>query len=322
MSISFARHTTWFKSILIIAGIYHILWGISVIFFPCFWFDLCALSHPNYLQIWQVVGLYEMIFGVGFLIVSSNPLRHWRVVFMAFFTKLFIIAGFTYFYLKGEEPAVIFNMILSNHIIWLIPFGIILYNAYRHQYLLDNEIIHLNNLKTEELLDFYETNHHDSLKELSFKQPIMLVFLRYFGCTFCKETLWILEKLQSKIESKGTKIVLVHLHTEMEAAAEFKKYHLEDLDRISDPESMLYKGFHLRRGTLSQVLGFKVWWRGIYLWLTKGAFLSPPGDADVFQMPGIFLICKGEIIKEYKYLSVADIPPYMDLASCEPTDET
>lgn len=85
---------------------------------------------------------------------------------------------------------------------------------------------------------------------------------------------------------------------------------------------MLYKGFHLRRGTLSQVFGFKVWWRGIYLWLSKGAFLSSPGDVDVFQMPGIFLIYKGEIVKEYKHLSVADIPPYMDLASCEPTDET
>ena len=59
MSIISSKHTAWFKSALFIAGIYHILWGISVLFFPCFWFDLCSLSHPNYIHLWQLIGGYE-----------------------------------------------------------------------------------------------------------------------------------------------------------------------------------------------------------------------------------------------------------------------
>jgi len=319
MSLIFSKNTTWFKAVLYVAGIYHIFWGVSVVFFPCFWFDLGSLSHPNYTQLWQILGLYEIVFGFGFLMAASNPLRHWRVVFLGFITKFCVTAGFFYYYLKGEEPAVVFNMILSNHILWLIPFSIILYNAYRHQYLLDNEIIHLNGLEVADLLNLFETNHQDSLQILSDNQPVMLVFLRHFGCTFCKETLWFINKLRPEIEAKGTKIVLVHMHDEIKAAKELIGYNLADLDRISDPESLLYKGFILKRGTLSQVLGIKVWLRGVYLWITKGAFVSSPQGVDTFQMPGIFLIYQGEIIKQYIHMTAADIPPYLDLATCDHT---
>ena len=316
MNIIYSKNTTWFKAVLYVAGVYHILWGISVLIFPNFWFDLGSLDHPNYTQLWQIVGLYEIIFGFGFIMAATNPLRHWRVVLMGFITKLSVVIGFTYFYLKGEEPFVVFNMVLSNHLFWLIPFLIILYNAYRHQYLLDNEMIHLNGLEISELLDFYETNNGESLKVLSDNQPVMLVFLRHFGCTFCKETLWFIQKLRPEIEGKGTKIILVHMHDERKAMEELKKHNLQDLDAVSDPESMLYKGFHLKRGTLSQVLGLKVWLRGIYLWLTKGAFVTSPDGVDTFQMPGIFLVHNGEIIKQYIHLSAADIPPYLELATC------
>ena len=315
MNLTFHKNTTWFKAVLYIAAVYHILWGISVIFFPCFWFDLGSLKHPNYMQLWQVIGLYEMAFGIGFLLVANNPLRHWRVILMSFLTKSCVIAGFVFFYIKGQEPRIVFNMVLSNHIIWVIPFFIILYNAYRHQYLLDNEMIYLNSLELDELLDFYTTNRNESLKELSYKQPILLIFLRHFGCAFCKETLWLLQKLRVDIENKGTLITLVHLHTEAEAQTEFLKYNLADLDRIADPESMLYKGFNLKRATLSQLLGIKVWIRGMYLWLTKGTFINTPDGVNAFQMPGVFLIHKGEIIKKYIHPTAADIPPYLELAS-------
>lgn len=315
MSLTFHRNTSWFKSVLLVAGVYHILWGASVIFFPCFWFDLGSLSYPNYMQLWQFVGLYEIIFGFGFLMAASNPLRHWRVVLLGFISKLFVTVGFIYFYLKGDEPKVIFHMVLSNHIFWLIPFLIILYNAYRHQYLLDNEMIHLNSLQTAELLSFYKTNHGENLEELSQKQPTMLVFLRNFGCSFCKETLWFIQKLRNDIESKGTKIVLIHMQNEAKATADLKKYNLLDLDRISDPESMLYKGFNLKRGTISQVFGLKVLTRAIYLALIKGTFLTGPDGADVFQMPGVFLIYKGEIVKKFIHVSAADTPPYLELAT-------
>ncbi|MEN9446840.1 MAG: hypothetical protein RJA25_129 [Bacteroidota bacterium] len=315
MSITFSRNTTWFSAILNIAGVYHILWGISVVFFPCFWFDLGSLSYPNYMQLWQFIGLYEIVFGIGFLMAAASPLRHWRIVLLGFISKLSVTIGFIYFYLKGGEPTAIFHMVLSNHIFWLIPFFIILYNAYRHQYLLDNEIIRLNNVHASELLSFYETNHGENLKDLSEKQPILIVFLRNFGCSFCKETLLYIQQLRADIENKGTKLVLIHMQNEEKATADLKKYKLSDIDRISDPESMLYKGFKLKRGTLAQVLGWKVLLRAVYLFFTKGIYLSSPDGADVFQMPGVFLVHNGKVVKKFIHHSSADIPPYLDLAT-------
>ena len=30
---------------------------------------------------------------------------------------------------------------------------------------------------------------HESLAEMTEKQPVMLVFLRFFGCSFCRESI-------------------------------------------------------------------------------------------------------------------------------------
>lgn len=317
MNIVFPKNTNWFKAALYVAGVYHVLWGLSVIVFPCFWFDLADLSHPNYVQLWQFIGLYEVIFGIGYLMAASNPLRHWRVVLLGFVSKLCVVIGFTYFYSIGQGPLVVFNMILSNHIFWLIPFLAILYNAYRHQYLLDNEMMHLNSLELPDLLSLYETNKGNNLLSLSQSQPVMLVFLRHFGCVFCKETLSCINQYKQEISNKGTKLVLVHMSDEISAMQSFEKFKLQDVEFVTDPELMLYKGFKLKRGTLLQVLGLKVWIRTIYLFFSKRIFSTIQEGSNVFQMPGVFLIQDGEICKKFVHQSTADVPPYLELLTVE-----
>ena len=80
-----------------------------------------------------------------------------------------------------------------------------------------------------------------------------------------------------------------------EAQDFFGKYGLQDLWRISDPERRIYRAFGLRKGTLGQVLGARVWSRGIF----GGALLKHgigAGAGDVFQMPGVFVLFKGEVV--------------------------
>lgn len=315
MNIIYSKNTTWFKAVLFIAGAYHIIWGFSVIFFPCFWFDLAALSHPNYIQLWQFIGLYEVVFGIGYLMAASNPLRHWRVILMGFVTKLSVVTGFTYFYFRGEEPVVVFNMVVSNHIIWLIPFLIILYNAYRHQFLLDNEMIRMNQLSKDELLEMYVTNKNNSVLDLAKKQPVMLVFLRHFGCTFCKEALYNIRKYRVQIEQQGTKIILVNMQEENKCMEELAKFNLQDIEFIADQESLLYKAFKLRRGTFQQLYGLKVLFRGIYLRLAKAVKTTTSNGTDIYQMPGIFVIYKGAVVKQFIHETAADNPPYVELAT-------
>lgn len=311
------RNSRSFRLLLAIAGVYHMAWGISVVFFPSFWFRIAALNQPNYSELWQYIGMVEAIYGLGYLIAASNPLSHWRIVLLGFATKLFATFGFLFHYLNGHEPRVIFNMVLMNDLIWLIPFGLILYNAYKHPYLLDHEMIQLNNLSTDELSQLFITNHGNSLSDLDHEKPVMLIFLRHFGCIFCKETLSTIQRLRPEIEKKGTRIVLVNMLGEEKSNEELAKFNLGDLEYVADPECMLYKGFKLKRGTLSQLLGFKIWVRIVQIWFSKRYFNTSGQGMDIFQMPGIFLLYKGKVVKQYVHETAADIPPYLELATCD-----
>ncbi len=317
MSLVQHKDSKSFKILLYIAGTYHLLWGLSVVFFPAFFFRLSDMAFPNYMELWQVIGFYTTILGAGYLLASSSPIRHWRIVLLGFINKLIIILFFLNSVLHHTENSIVFKMIVLNHIIWLFPFSWILYNAYKMQYLLDNELIRMNHLSTNELLEMFVTNKEHTVVELAQKQPVMLIFLRHFGCTFCKETLYNIRKYKKNIEEEGTKIIVVNMLDEKTGLQELEKYNLSDIEYISDPESLLYKAFKLKRGTVSQLFGFKVWARGLYLWFTKGAFVTSPDGADVYQMPGIFLIYKGAVVKQFIHRSAADNPPYLELASCK-----
>ncbi len=311
-----SRNSQWMKAILFVAGMYSILWGLSVIFFPEFWFRLGNIEVPRYLQLWQCFGLYAVSMGIGYLIAYTNPLRHWPIVLVGMIGKVCAPIGFMYYYFQGELPLVILQMNFTNDMIWWIPFGLILYNVYIHEYLLDKEIIKHTEHNIRELLSWHYTNKNEVLLEMSERQPIMLVFLRHFGCTFCRETLCEISKNKDSIERKGVKIVLVHQLSVSEANQYFRKYNLQDVDSVSDPELILYKGFHLRRGRLSQIFG----WKDLSRLLQKGNLLklgiATFKEEDPFQMPGVFVISDGKIVRKFVHSSVSDLVPYQELANC------
>jgi peroxiredoxin len=193
---------------------------------------------------------------------------------------------------------------------------LILYNVYAHDYLLDKEIIKHTEHNIKELLSWHHTfQEKDSLFELSEKQPIMLVFLRHFGCTFCREMLSEISKNRQYIEDRGVKIVFVHQLSVHEAHHTFEKFDLSDVSSVSDPELMLYKGFYLRRGKLSQIFGLKdiknLLFRANVLKLGIASFK----DEDPFQMPGVFIVKNGEVIQKFIHTSVSDIVPFKELTA-------
>jgi peroxiredoxin len=317
MNLISSRNSQWMKAILTIAGIYNIVWGLSVVFFPDFWFSLAKMEQPNYSVLWQNTGMMTAMFGIGYIIAATNPLRHWPVILVGFLTKLIGPIGFLYYYLKGEVSLVVLNMHFTNDIIWWVPFGVILYNAYKHDYLLDNEVIQFTEHDTVELLSWHSTNKGDILLDISKDQPVMLVFLRHFGCTFCRDTLTAISRYRDSIERHGTRIVLIHQLDEDKAVEELKKYNLSDIEHVSDKELILYKGFHLRRGTLTQLFGVKEWAVFLKKGVIGGLGIDSPGDQDPFQMPGIFLVFEGKIVKQFIHRTASETPPYMELAKMD-----
>lgn len=121
----------WKNLSLKIAGFYNVLWGTIVIAFPNLFFELAEMEAPLYPMIWQCVGMIVGVYGVGYWIASYNPNRHWPIVVVGFLGKIFGPIGFAYYAAVGMFPLKWGLIIILNDLIWWLPFGFILYEAYQ-----------------------------------------------------------------------------------------------------------------------------------------------------------------------------------------------
>jgi peroxiredoxin len=170
------------------------------------------------------------------------------------------------------------------------------------------------NGETEAILQAYRTETGLTLLELVDGSPVLLIFLRHFGCSFCRQTLDDVSKLRGKIEGKGIRPVFVHLGSPERAKPYFDYYQLSDIERVSDPDATLYATsvFRLpRKNAFSHFFVPTV----VKAWLSGGISRYGIGmikeDAD--QMPGIFFLKNRAIVRAYRYRTIADQPDYLKL---------
>ena len=162
--------------------------------------------------------------------------------------------------------------------------------------------------------------HGRALDSLTWEQPVLLVFLRHAGCTFCREAATDLSEQREAIEREGVTPAFVGMMDDSELGTFLESYGLEDLPRFADPTRRLYREFGLGRGNVSQLLGPEVWRRGLSAaapsWLGGGGHGVGALQGDGLQMPGVFLLYQGRVIGGYRHETAADRPDYKSLA-CE-----
>lgn len=309
----------WMHHVLVAAGIYNLVWGGIAVFWPNFFFDNLHLAHPNYMMMWQGIGVLVMLFGIGYLIASRGPLRHWPIVLLGFTYKLLVSLAYVYYYYVDVLPFTICWTVLANNVVWLLPFGLILFRAFEYDQA--NRELAAYDLMPRKLksLGHIHTNTGENLQEVSEVQPTLLIFLRDFGCTFCRESLSEIASQRKEIEAQGTRIILVHMMSEEAANEMTELYGLGDLARISDPDRKVYNSFGLRRGNVYQLFGMNVMIRGFKAGVLDGHFLGRFG-CDGFQMPGVFLIHKGTVLQTFRHTTAADRPDYIELARVDTSD--
>ncbi len=303
----------WAVPVLLLAGMYNILWGAYVVLFPFSFFDFFELQRPLYPQFWQCIGMIVGVYGVGYIAAATDPLRHWPIVLVGFMGKIFGPIGFLDALLRGTFPPSFGWMILFNDLIWWIPFGALLFfswKAAREEWYTPA----MKSVPLPQLLNRYTTSHGNTLLQHSETSPILIVFLRHSGCTFCRETLSDLSNVRAKIEAEGVLPVLVDMMEDDGASKAFyQQYRLADLPRVHDPKRRLYRGLGLKRGTLWQLVGPMSWISGF-----RAGVLEKHGvgwlQGDGLQMPGIFLVHRGKIIQSRIHKSAAERPDYESFA--------
>lgn len=113
------------------AGIYNLLWGFVTIAAPNLLFDLTGIPRVNYPEIWQCVGMIVGVYGIGYVIAAYDSRRHWPIVLVGLLGKIFGPIGFVGALLKGTFPLAFGATILTNDLLWWIPFTLILRDAWR-----------------------------------------------------------------------------------------------------------------------------------------------------------------------------------------------
>ncbi len=300
----------WMKLTLITAGIYNLAWGAAAVLMPEQMLAALGLDPlPLYPQFWQCIGMIVGVCGIGYAIASRNPYRHWLIVFVGLLGKFFGPIGFAFALYDGTLPRGLGSTIVTNDLIWWIPFAMIVFSALRHHQCVASDY---SLSEADDPLRELKSQQGDSLDDLADQRPQLVVFLRQAGCTFCRETLSDLAQARESIESTGTGIVFVHLGNEARDAPVFDRYGLGDLPRLADPHSRLYRLFGLDPGSILQLLGPRIWLRGILAGLLGGHGVGRM-QGNAFQMPGIYIYHCGQIVAGFQHRSASDRPDYLAL---------
>lgn len=167
----------------------------------------------------------------------------------------------------------------------------------------------------ETMLAEVRTESGRTLLELSEESPLLLVFLRHFGCTFCRQAISDIAEISGRLGKLGVRPVFVHLGPTHVAAATFAHYGLSDVERVNDPDAKVYRAsiFGLGRSNPASHF-FKL--GALKGWFVKGALFKygfGRMEGDGTQMPGAFFLKDKQIVRKFVHKSIADRPDYLRL---------
>lgn len=152
-----------------------------------------------------------------------------------------------------------------------------------------------------------------SLLELSRAGDVLVIFLRHFGCTFCREAVADVAAHKAELDANTTDVVFVHMSPADKGDAFFADYGLPGARHISDPDKRLYRAFGLGRGNLRQLFGPKSWTRGFKAGILDGHLVGKLAG-DGFQMPGMFLLRDDAVVRAMRHDDASTRPDYVAFA--------
>ena len=132
----------------------------------------------------------------------------------------------------------------------------------------------------------------------------LLVFLRHFGCLFCREMVADL-RAHAATDGERERILFFYQGTVPEGREFFAK-HWSSARAIADQPLKFYRGFDVPKTSLLRALAPAVWRSGMKTW-ARG-HRPEPVQRNVRQMPGFMWVQDGRIIWRHDFEHVGDHP--------------
>lgn len=121
------RYRPWFYA----AAIYNFVWGCVSILFPELFFKLIGMPLPNYAALWQVIGMFVLVYAPAYWWAARKPGQHRHLILIGLLGKVLGPVGFVWSVGAGQLPLVFGWTILTNDLIWWPAFALYLRDAAR-----------------------------------------------------------------------------------------------------------------------------------------------------------------------------------------------
>jgi hypothetical protein len=118
------------RVVFLVAGIYNLGWGAFSVLDPQWLFRFAGMPPPNYPEIFACLGMVVGLYGVLYLEVARVPERGWLLAAVGLLGKTLGPIGWLILVGRGRWPVATAVLCVTNDLIWWVPFGIYLHDAW------------------------------------------------------------------------------------------------------------------------------------------------------------------------------------------------
>jgi hypothetical protein len=117
------------RCVFVAAGIYNLAWGAYSAWDPQWLFRFADMPPLNYPEIFACLGMVIGLYGVLYLEVARRPEQGWLLAAVGLAGKILGPIGLLMLLVRGQWPIASSILCVTNDLIWLVPFGLYLYDA-------------------------------------------------------------------------------------------------------------------------------------------------------------------------------------------------
>jgi hypothetical protein len=115
----------------ILAGVYNLAWGIASVLFPQWLFVWAGMPLQRYPEIFVCLAMVVGIYGLLYFEVARKPEDGAAIALVGLLGKVLGPIGLLVLIAQGKWPARTVVLILTNDLIWWLPFGLYLHDLWR-----------------------------------------------------------------------------------------------------------------------------------------------------------------------------------------------
>jgi len=295
----------WPQICLIAAGIFNIVAGLFAMCCPSLLSTTLGLPEVNLILL-RYIGLVAALFGTAYLVSSTDIIRYWPLIAVGLATKVIAPFGYLIATFSSESTHAMCWAVLLCHVVWILPFSIIVFKAINQSWRKDNGIgleIPENTLSS-----------YSKVYKASKDKSLLFIFLRHFGCAFCQEALIKVSEEYKKLKKQDVTPVLVHMGEQEDFQQFIEEKGLKDCLEIEDKNQIFYSIFSIPRANLRKAFPKGLIKDGIKVSRETGTGIGKL-KGDGFQLGGAALVNNRKVTRVRSNQNVRNDFSFSEFAS-------